>query len=255
MNKRQRKRLLIFMIVPVLAAILFFTDDLLIRVVTIALMVIYVAFIIFLRDSIRFDGKFSIDTNEELETDYTPSTTADTEESFVIVSKNKDINVITADNFKPNFVRPSDAKLFPPDLKERFEEIAKEELPAGIGNDGKFAFALEKVLAVIKDAYSAHSALFFWYNKKKEKLSIEKFVSISNDISNRKFDIEDDILSKIVQKSEPELLSNISPTAEADVIRYYDKPQGIRSFVGVPLFYENNLIGILAMDSKMDDAF
>lgn len=255
MNKRQRKRLLIFMIVPVLAAILFFTDDLLIRVITIALMVIYVAFIIFLRDSIRFDGKFSIDTNEDLETDYTPSSTAEAEESFVIVSKNKDVNVITAENYKRNFVRPSDTKLIPPDLKERFEEIAKEELPAGIGNDGKFAFALEKVLSVIKDAYSAHSALFFWYNRKKEKLSIERFVSVSSDISNRKFDIEDDILSKIVQKSEPELLSNISPTAEADVIRYYDKPQGIRSFVGVPLFYENNLIGILAMDSKMDDAF
>ncbi|WP_337872107.1 GAF domain-containing protein [Ignavibacterium sp.] len=255
MNKRQRKRLLIFLIVPVLAAILFFTDDLLIRVITIALMVIYVAFIIFLRDSIRFDGKFSIESSDDLESEYIPSPVSETEESFKIISKNKDINVITADNYKPNFVRSSDTKLKPPDLREKFEEIAKEELPAEIGNDGKFAFALEKVLAVIKDAYSAHSALFFWYNRKKEKLSIEKFVSVSNDISSRKFDIEDDILSKIVQKSEPELLSNISPTAEADVIRYYDKPQGIRSFVGVPLFYENNLIGILAMDSKMDDAF
>lgn len=255
MNKRQRKRLLIFLIVPVLATILFLTDDLLIRVITIALMVIYVAFIIFLRDSIRFDGKFSIETSDDLDAGYIPSPSPDTEESFTIVSKHKDVDVITAETYRRNFVIPSDTKLKPPDLREKFEEIAKEELPAGIGNDGKFAFALEKVLAVIKDAYSVHSALFFWYNKKKDKLSIERFVSVSNDISNRKFDIEDDILSKIVQKSEPELLSNISPTAEADVIRYYDKPQGIRSFVGVPLFYENNLIGILAMDSKMDDAF
>ncbi|MGQ9797778.1 MAG: GAF domain-containing protein [Ignavibacterium sp.] len=255
MNKRQRKRLLIFLIVPVLAAILFFTDDLFIRVITIALMLIYVAFIIFLRDSIRFDGKFSIETNDELDSEYIPSSSPDTEESFTIVSKHKDVNVITAETYRRNFASPPETKLKPPDLRERFEEIAKEKLPAGIGNDGKFVFALEKVLAVIKDAYSAYSALFFWYNKKKDKLSIERFVSVSNDISNRKFDIEDDILSKIVQKSEPELLSNISPTAEADVIRYYDKPQGIRSFVGVPVFYENNLIGILAMDSKMDDAF
>ncbi|MCL6494663.1 MAG: GAF domain-containing protein [Ignavibacterium sp.] len=255
MNKRQRKRLLIFLIVPVLAAVLFFTDDLLIRVITIALMVIYVAFIIFLRDSIRFDGKFSIETSDDIDSEYIPGPSHDTEESFTIVSKPNEIGVITAETYSRNFVKPPNTKLKPPDLREKFEEIAKEELPAGIGNDGKFAFALEKVLAVIKDAYSAHSALFFWYNKKKEKLSIERYVSVSNDISNRKFDIEDDILSKIVQKSEPELLSNISPTAEADVIRYYDKPQGIRSFVGVPLFYENNLIGILAMDSKMDDAF
>ncbi|MEJ1644095.1 hypothetical protein SMA60_28145, partial [Escherichia coli] len=87
-------------------------------------------------------------------------------------------------------------------LKERFEEIATELPPAEIGNDGQFAFALEKILTVIKDAYSAHTAIFFWYNKKKEKLSIEKFVSASpQEIAKRKFDIEDDILSKIVQKS------------------------------------------------------
>jgi diguanylate cyclase (GGDEF)-like protein len=146
--------------------------------------------------------------------------------------------------------------LIPPDLRERFEEIANESLPAEIGQDGQFAFALEKILTVIKDAYSAHTAIFFWYNKKKEKLTIEKFISSSsNEIAKRKFDIEDDILSKIVQKSEPELLSDISPAAEADVIRYYEKPQGIRSFVGVPLFYENSLIAILAVDSKVGDQF
>ena len=61
--------------------------------------------------------------------------------------------------------------------------------------------------------------------------------------------------SKIVQKGEPELLSDITPTAEIDVIRYYDKAQGIRSFVGVPLFYEGELIAILAVDAKVGDLF
>ena len=80
-----------------------------------------------------------------------------------------------------------------------------------LGNDGQFTFVLEKILAVIKEAYAAHTAIFFWYNKKKEKLSIEKYLSNSTDVAKRKFDIEDDILSKIVQKGEPELLSDISP--------------------------------------------
>ena len=111
------------------------------------------------------------------------------------------------------------------------------------------------MLAVIKEAYSAHTAIFFWYNKRKEKLTIEKYLSNSNEVANRKFDIEDDILSKIVEKGEPELLSDISPAAEADVIRYYTAPQAIRSFVGVPLFYEKSLIAIIAVDSKMNDAF
>jgi diguanylate cyclase (GGDEF)-like protein len=114
---------------------------------------------------------------------------------------------------------------------------------------------LEKILTVIKEAYSAHTAIFFWYNKQKEKLSIERFVSNSTEIARRKFDLEDDILSKMIQKGEPELLSDISPAAEADVVRYYNSAQGIRSFVGVPLFYEKQLIAIIAMDSKVSDAF
>ncbi len=256
MDRRQKKRILIFLIVPVLAAILFLTDDLLIRVITIALIVIYVAFIIFLRDSVRFDGKYSISDKKEFDEDLLATAPAEQDESFKIISKSPKVEIITAENYSPDFIRAPKTTLIPPDLRERFEEIANESLPAEVGHGGQFSFALEKMLTVIKDAYSAHTAIFFWYNKKKEKLTIEKFVSSSsNEIAKRKFDIEDDILSKIVQKSEPELLSDISPAAESDVIRYYEKPQGIRSFVGVPLFYEDSLIAILAVDSKVEDQF
>ncbi|HMN24711.1 MAG TPA: GAF domain-containing protein [Ignavibacteriaceae bacterium] len=255
MDKRQKKRILIFLLVPVLAILLFVTDDLLIRVITIAVMIIYVAFIIFLRDSVRFDGRYSINEKDDIDDDYNLPPISDHDESFKIVSKNSKVEVITSDNYNPEFKAPK-TTLIPPDLRERFEEIANESLPPEIGHDGQFTFALEKMLTVIKDAYSAHTAVFFWYNKKKEKLTIEKFVSAApNEIAKRKFDIEDDILSKIVQKGEPELLSDISPAAESDVIRYYDKAQGIRSFVGVPLFYEGSLIAIIAVDSKVGDQF
>ena len=256
MDRRQRKRVLIFLIVPVLAAILFLTDDLFIRVITLALIIIYVAFIIFLRDSVRFDGRYSINVREESDEDLMSPPPLEHDDSFKIISKNQNVEVITSDNYTPEVVRAPKTTLIPPDLRERFEEIANETLPPEIGHDGQFAFVLEKMLTVIKDAYSAHTAIFFWYNKKKEKLTIEKFVSSSpSEIAKRKFDIEDDILSKIVQKNEPELLSDISPAAESDVIRYYEKPQGIRSFVGVPLFYEGALIGVLAVDSKVGDQF
>jgi diguanylate cyclase (GGDEF)-like protein len=252
MDRRQRKRLLIFLIVPLLAVLLFITDDLVIRVVTIALIIIYVAFIIFFRDTSRFNKKFLPNIEEDITESGIEQETFN--ESFEIVSRTKNIEVITADNYNPEFRLPK-TTLRPPDLKERFEEIANEALPQEIGNDGQFTFVLEKMLAVIKEAYSANTAIFFWYNKKKEKLSIEKYISNTNDISNRKFDIEDDILSKIVQTGEPELLNEISPAAEADVIRYYNIPQNIRSFVGVPLFYDKNLIAIIAIDSKLEDAF
>jgi diguanylate cyclase (GGDEF)-like protein len=252
MDRRQKKRILIFLLVPVLAAILFITDDLLIRVITIILIVIYVAFIIFLRDSVRFQGGYSISEDEDLES--ISESPPGYEESFKIVSKTKDVEVITDETYTPDFSQTK-TTLIPPDLKEKFEEIAYEQLPSGVGHDEQFSFVLEKMLTVIKDAYNAHTAIFFWHNQKKEKLTVEKYVSVSEDIKHRKFDIEDDILSKIVQSGEPELLSEIPSTAETDVIRYYSTAQSIRSFVGVPLFYDKTLIAIIAVDSKDEDAF
>ena len=258
MDQRQKKRILIFLLVPILAAILFITDDLIIRIITILLIVIYVAFIIFLRDSLRFSRSDFIpysppdDDIPSEDSDYTAS--PDSFESFQIVSKNKEVEVITESNYTPEY-RAQKTTLKPPDLKERFEEIANERVPDNLGHDGQFSFVLEKVLTVIKEAYAAHTAIFFWYNKAKEKLSIERFVSNSHALTIKKLDVEDDILSKIVEKGEPELLSDIPATAEADVIRYYDSAQGIRSFVGVPLFYDKSLIAIIAVDAKVEDAF
>ena len=253
MDRRQKKRILIFLLVPVLAVILFITDDLLIRVITIILIVIYVAFIIFLRDSVRFQGGYSISEEDEDQESLSASP-SEYGESFKIISKSKDVEVITDETYTPDFSHTK-TTLKPPDLKEKFEEIAYEQLPKGVGHDEQFTFVLEKILTVIKEAYNAHTAIFFWYNKKKEKLTVEKYVSVSEDITRRKFDIEDDILSKIVQSGEPELLSEIPSTAETDVIRYYSTAQSIRSFVGVPLFYDKTLIAIIAVDSKDEDAF
>ncbi len=255
MNRRQRKRILIFLLVPLLAIILFITDDLIIRVITIILMIIYVAFIIFLRDSIRFDGKYSIgEDDEDIDDQFGTAPVSDSDESFKIISKTNNIEVITAENYHPE-LKHSKTTLKPPDLKEKFEEIANESLPPELGQNGQFGFVIEKMLTVIKEAYGAHSAVFFWYNKKKEKLTIEKCISSCDQVTKSKLDIEDDILSKIVQRSEPELLTEISPAAEADVIRYYDSPQGIRSFVGAPVYYDNSLIAILSIDSKVGDQF
>jgi diguanylate cyclase (GGDEF)-like protein len=257
MDQRQKKRILIFLLVPILAAILFITDDIVIRIITIFLIVIYVAFIIFLRDSLRFNrGDFISDSADDdlIQDDYDYTSTSEVNESFQIISKNKNVEVITESNYTPEF-RASKTTLKPPDLKERFEEIANEKIPDDLGHDGQFGFVLEKILTVVKESYAAHTAIFLWYNKSKEKLSIEKFISNSSELTVKKLDVEDDILSKIVEKGEPELLTDIPTTAEADVIRYYNSAQGIRSFVGVPLFYDKSLVAVLALDAKVEDAF
>ena len=259
---RNKKRILIFSIIPFLAAVPFFTDDFILRLISAIVLVTYSAFIIFLRDSSRADEQFEeafsqdqapIENNQynenEIETDEG--------EDFKIISPNKKIEVMKSSDFTSGISTQSQGRNFfkSPDLKKEFDKIATEEIPNNIGDDQYFGFALEKILQVVKDAFGVHSALFFWYNPKSQKIALEKFASSSGDIIKQKFDLEDDVLSKIILKKEPEILSDIVKNAESDNLRYYTSPQGIKSFVGVPLYYGKSLAGILAMDSKENDGF
>ena len=259
-DNRNRKRFLIFILIPLLSAVQFFTEDLVLRIVAAALLVIYVGFIIFLRDSMRQE---ELPAEEEYEDSYEPddppdqpgSYDTDYGEEFKIISPNKKIEISTAGD-SSGALRTSGGSYFkPPGLKENFAKIANEKLPEDMSHDEHFGFILEKILSVVKESYLAHAALFFWYNRRKDQLALEKFVSSTGEIILQKFDVEDDVLSNIVRKEEPELLTDISEKAEKDVIRYYTKPQGIKSFVGVPLYYGEQLSGVLAIDSKIVDAF
>lgn len=256
LSEKYKKRILIFIFIPILIIIPFITDDSLLRIISGVILLIYVGFIIFLRDS-KSDTKEYDKSNETSDVlhEQSPSYSTDESEGFEIISPVKNIEVITAENFTTTVNKPNRNFFKPPDFKENFDKIAREELPKDISQDEQFGFLLEKILSVVKDAFMAHTVAFFWYNKNKQKLTLERFVSSSTQITKQKFDLEDDILGKIVQKEEPEILTDISPNAEVDVIRYYNSPQGVKSFVGVPLFYGKNLTGILVLDSKVNDAF
>lgn len=261
LSSKYKKRILIFMLIPILLTILFLSDDFLTRIITSVILVIYIGFIIFLRDSSSRRAETEPDvpepeplTDDKSEADQSYQT--DEGEEFKIVSPVKNIEVLTAENMGAYFPRAGNREVFKPsDFKENFQKIAFEELPKDVSHDEQFGFLLEKILSVLKEAFLAHTAAFFWYNKKRQRLTLERYVSSSSAITRQKFDLEDDILGKIIQNEEPELLTDITSNAEADVIRYYNAPQGIKSFVGVPLFYGKNLTGLLVLDSKVKDAF
>lgn len=260
LSEKYRKRILTFLIIPVLIVIPFLTEDLLFKIVAGIILIIYVGFIIFLRDTTSID---SVQSNvEESPEDFDSYNgndkvkySPDSGEDFTIISPNKNIEVLTADSFSSSANRGNKELFKPPDFKTNFDKIVHEEIPKDVSHDEQFGFVLEKILSVVKDSFMAHTAAFFWYNKNRKRLTLERYVSSSSHISKQKYDLEDDILGKIIQKEEPELLTDISANAEIDVIRYYNSPQGIKSFVGVPLFYGKTLTGILALDSKVNDAF
>jgi diguanylate cyclase (GGDEF)-like protein len=258
LDKKNRKRLLIFLLIPILAVIPFVTEDVVLRVIAAVLLIIYVGFIIFLRDSLNRAPALKEEDSFIEPSDVQRDTPVETDEGegFEIVSGSTETEIITADNLAAPLSPPTAKSLYhPPELKKEYLKIASETVPANVGQDEYFGFVLEKILQVAKEAFLAHSAMFFWYNKKKETLNLDRFVSASKDISRRKFEKENDILSQIIEKEEPLWLPNISATTEADNIRYYSTPQGIRSFVGVPLFYGKTIAGILALDSKGEDSF
>ena len=257
-SEKSKRRILIFIFFPLLIVIPFLTDNIFLRIISAIILAIYAGFIIFLRDTSKeiieeesskesedFSGKEIDDENYD----------TDDGEDFKIISSNKSIEIISADNVNQSFGRSNKEAFKPSDFKENFEKIVHEELPPNVSQDEQFGFVLEKILHVVKEAFMAHTAMFFWYNKNRRRLTLEKYVSSSQQIAKQKFDVEDDILGKIIQKEEPELLSDISANAEKDVIRYYSLPQNIKSFIGVPLFYGKSLTGILALESKMSDAF
>lgn len=257
-NDKSKRRLLTFSIIPILLAIPFLTEDVMYRAVAAVILVIYIGFIIFLRDSNRVEEvPPQIDNRLDEPAIYRAGGyETDSGEEFKIISKNKNLEIITAENFNTNIPKSSGGDVFKPaDFKKNFESIVLEELPTDVSQDEQFGFVLEKILSVIKDAYMAHTAAFFWYNAKRKRLTLERHVSASTQITKQKFELEDDILGKIVQKEEPEILTDITSNAEVDNLRYYNQPQGIKSFVGVPLFYGKALTGILVLDSKMNDAF
>ncbi|MDF1611030.1 sensor domain-containing diguanylate cyclase [Stygiobacter electus] len=256
LDGKNKKRLLIFALVPILLIVPFLTDDVILRVISAIILIIYAGFIIFLRDTnkadlvsleneIKYDEPTILRQNK-IEPDFG--------EEIKIIG-NKEIEILTAEDLRSTINQRGKDLLKPADLKQNYESIVNEELPADVSQDEQFGFVLEKILSVVKDAYMAHTAAFFWYNQKRKRITLERFVSSSSQITKQKYDLDDDIIGKIILNEEPEILSDIALNAESDIIKYYNQPQGIKSFVGVPFYYEKTLMGVLMLDSKVPDAF
>ena len=53
----------------------------------------------------------------------------------------------------------------------------------------------------------------------------------------------------------PEILTEINPSSELELIPYYVKKRGVVSFIGVPVFFNGEVIGVLCADSEVEDAY
>ncbi len=127
----------------------------------------------------------------------------------------------------------------------------------------EFVYLLNKVLDVIKEVMFGHTVAFFWANHEKQQMVCEAKVTDSQSFSSDRFSIQHDIVSKIAVNSKPELITRVNPVSEKELIVYYNEPEYIKSFVGVPVFFQSagtqtnpqEAVAVLAIDSKSEEAF
>jgi diguanylate cyclase (GGDEF)-like protein len=121
----------------------------------------------------------------------------------------------------------------------------------------EFDYLLNRVLMVIRSATNARTAAFLWVNHERQQLVVEaKITEAETEFTQqRKIPMGIDALSQIAREGRPEIITQISSGAELELLPYYERSAGTVSFIGVPVYYGGNVVGILFADSLVEDAY
>lgn len=121
----------------------------------------------------------------------------------------------------------------------------------------EFDYLLNRVLMVIRSATNARTAAFLWVNHERQQLVVEAKITEAEAefTSQRKIPMGIDALSQIAREGRPEIITQISTSAELELLPYYERSAGTVSFIGVPVYYGGSVVGILFADSLLEDAY
>jgi diguanylate cyclase (GGDEF)-like protein len=143
----------------------------------------------------------------------------------------------------------------PPAIPQELYRFDLEALPQDDPR-AEFDYLTNRLLRVLKEHILAHTVGLFWINMDREQIIIGEFVTDSRNFTTaRRLSLGADLLSRIARVEKPEIVSEISQASESDVAMYYDSPEGIRSIVGVPVFFNSEIVAVIAADSRAEDAF
>lgn len=130
-----------------------------------------------------------------------------------------------------------------------------------IGNEPRleFEYFVSRILLIIKSVTDSNSVLLLLVDNKCENISIEAFTTEKNNkIETKKMiPLSNDIISQIVKNAKPEILSEINPSAIKDLVPYYSDTENekIQSFIGIPVIWNDKVIGVLCADSLHTSSF
>jgi len=121
---------------------------------------------------------------------------------------------------------------------------------------GEFDYLTLRLLTVLKEMLFAHTVGVFWINRDRGQIVIGSHVTDSKQFTPaRRYPLTNDLLGRVAESKRPEIISEIPTEAEAELLPYYNSNQGVHSFVGVPMFFQDDCVAILAADSKAPDSF
>ncbi len=123
----------------------------------------------------------------------------------------------------------------------------------------EFGYLISRFLVILHSVIEANTIAFVWVNYEKQSLLFDVYMSSQKVQStvkkNTQIPFGSDILSQIVTSNKPEILTDINPIAEMDLIPYYENPVGTSSFIGIPIIFEKTVVGILCADTDKKDAY
>jgi putative methionine-R-sulfoxide reductase with GAF domain len=121
----------------------------------------------------------------------------------------------------------------------------------------EFEYCVSRILISIRAVSSTRSACFFLLNNAKEEIKLEAYATDvpKKLIKKIRFPFGNDLVSSIIKNEKPEIVTEIKEESQKELIPYYSEEAGIKSLIGVPIFYENSIIGVLCADSPLTDAY
>lgn len=136
--------------------------------------------------------------------------------------------------------------------------VLTEELPlSGREPREEFEFFLNRILMAIRSVSNTRTAAFLIVNAERGEMIVQALVTDVKPAISRssRFKMGNDAISQIVSNAKPEILSEINPAAELDLIPYYEKKVRTKTFIGVPVFYEKAVVGVLCADTNVRDVY
>ena len=139
----------------------------------------------------------------------------------------------------------------PPELYRFDTESLPQDDPRA-----EFDFLTNRLLQVLREHVLGYTVGLYWINMDREQIIIGEFCTDSGNFTTaRRLNLGNDLISRIALEQRPEIVSDISAASESDLVIYYDAAEGVKSFVGVPMFFNGDIIAVVAADSKAPDAF